>query len=229
MVGPRTPSPVEESKIQFPIYNVKQYKFKVEYDAESLRNIDEAEEFELEDQDQDQGIYEPQTPPDSPRNGPASTSGGVDANNNNQGSSGSSMDELDDSIGNGGSGSDGLNDGPSPITRQPISCVTSANASKVNLYFNVSASPSQATAIHSSNSNHYDTNIDCQQKPTSPEMQAEQPLTPASSKQEVCSDSYDDGPVANCCADPNVMNTATSPELVSAWLGSCRLPLFHYN
>ncbi|KAI2799886.1 Maspardin [Blomia tropicalis] len=41
LVGPRTPSPVEESDLEIPSVPVKQYKFKVQYDADSMCNMED--------------------------------------------------------------------------------------------------------------------------------------------------------------------------------------------
>ena len=40
-MGPRTPSPVEESDLEIPSVPVKQYKFKVQYDADSMCNMED--------------------------------------------------------------------------------------------------------------------------------------------------------------------------------------------
>lgn len=58
LVGPRTPSPTEEElNVELPVLT-KQYKFKVEYDQETMFNEEEEEEEEEDDGGSQQNYYE---------------------------------------------------------------------------------------------------------------------------------------------------------------------------
>lgn len=45
--GPRTPSPIEESKFELK-FTMKQYKFKVDFDQESIMEVDEEDDEEAD-------------------------------------------------------------------------------------------------------------------------------------------------------------------------------------